>query len=178
LYNSARRRNYNGPIRQKYLQRVTELGELPAGSIRPFPILSAAPVSGPARTVLCLPRCARHPFFGVSSLSSPDHRWPRFLSAPDPINNVFCLRRGHVTAAEHRASTAQIFQIWPAPAAPVPQVDGASGATSRGTLLLHVAPCKYARQGEPVIVTTHAQLPCEPRLGSIRALPPCPPGSR
>ena len=27
------------------------------------------------------------------------------------------------------------------------------------------------------MVTTHAQLPCEPRLGSIRALPPCPPAA-
>ena len=28
------------------------------------------------------------------------------------------------------------------------------------------------------MITTDAQLPCEPRLGNIRALPPCPPGSR
>jgi putative transposase len=31
----------------------------------------------------------------------------RFLSAHDQINNFFHLRRGHVTAAEHRASRTQ-----------------------------------------------------------------------
>jgi len=36
----------------------------------------------------------------------------RFLSAHDQINNLFHLRRDHVTAAEHRACRAQNFQIW------------------------------------------------------------------
>jgi putative transposase len=36
----------------------------------------------------------------------------RFLSAHDQINNLFHLRRDHVTAAEHRASRNHKFQIW------------------------------------------------------------------
>jgi putative transposase len=36
----------------------------------------------------------------------------RFLSAHDQINNFFHLRRDHVTAAKHRASRTQKFQIW------------------------------------------------------------------
>jgi putative transposase len=36
----------------------------------------------------------------------------RFLSAHDPINNLFHLRRDHVTAAQHRAARAQAFAIW------------------------------------------------------------------
>jgi putative transposase len=36
----------------------------------------------------------------------------RFLSAHDQINNLFHLRRDHVTAAAHRASRTQIFQVW------------------------------------------------------------------
>ena len=36
----------------------------------------------------------------------------RFLSAHDPINNLFHLRRDHVTAAEYRAARAQAFAIW------------------------------------------------------------------
>jgi hypothetical protein len=36
----------------------------------------------------------------------------RFLSAHDQINNLFHLRRDHVTAAEHRASKTEKFQIW------------------------------------------------------------------
>jgi hypothetical protein len=36
----------------------------------------------------------------------------RFLSAHDQINNLFYLRRDHVTAAEHRASRTQRFHIW------------------------------------------------------------------
>src|SRR5881398_622079 len=36
----------------------------------------------------------------------------RFLSAHDQINNLFRLRRDHVTAAEHRASRAQTFRVW------------------------------------------------------------------
>ena len=35
----------------------------------------------------------------------------RFLSAHDQINNLFDLRRDHVTAAEHRASRTQKFKI-------------------------------------------------------------------
>src|SRR3712207_6256251 len=36
----------------------------------------------------------------------------RFLSAHNPINNLFHLRRDHVTAAEYRAARAQAFAIW------------------------------------------------------------------
>jgi putative transposase len=36
----------------------------------------------------------------------------RFLSAHDQINNLFQLRRDHLTAAEHRASRTQIFRVW------------------------------------------------------------------
>ena len=36
----------------------------------------------------------------------------RFLSAHDQINNLFYLRRDHLTAAEHRASRAQTFRVW------------------------------------------------------------------
>jgi transposase-like protein len=36
----------------------------------------------------------------------------RFLSAHDQINNLFHLPRDHVTAAEHRASRTQKFQVW------------------------------------------------------------------
>jgi putative transposase len=36
----------------------------------------------------------------------------RFLSAHDQINNLFHLRRDHVTAAEHSASRTQKFQVW------------------------------------------------------------------
>ena len=35
----------------------------------------------------------------------------RFLSAHDQINNLFRLRRDRVTAAEHRASRSQTFQV-------------------------------------------------------------------
>ena len=36
----------------------------------------------------------------------------RFLSAHDQINNLFCLRRDHVTATQHRTARAQAFAIW------------------------------------------------------------------
>jgi putative transposase len=36
----------------------------------------------------------------------------RFLSAHDQINNLFYVRRDHVTAAELRASRSQRFHIW------------------------------------------------------------------
>jgi putative transposase len=36
----------------------------------------------------------------------------RFLSAHDQINNLFHLRRDHLTAAEHTASRARTFQVW------------------------------------------------------------------
>jgi putative transposase len=35
----------------------------------------------------------------------------RFLSAHDQINNLFHIRRDHVTAAERRASRTQKFKI-------------------------------------------------------------------
>ena len=36
----------------------------------------------------------------------------RFLSAHDQINNLFPLRRDHVTAAQYRSARAQAFAIW------------------------------------------------------------------
>jgi putative transposase len=36
----------------------------------------------------------------------------RFLAAHDKVNNLFHLRRDHVTAAEHRAFRTQTFQVW------------------------------------------------------------------
>src|SRR5215204_2435097 len=38
----------------------------------------------------------------------------RFLSAHDQINNLFPLRRNHVSAAQYRAARAQAFQTWAA----------------------------------------------------------------
>ena len=36
----------------------------------------------------------------------------RFLSAHDQINNLFYLRRDHVTAAELTAARTQRFNVW------------------------------------------------------------------
>jgi putative transposase len=36
----------------------------------------------------------------------------RFLSAQDGINNLFYLRRDHVTACEYRAARARAFEVW------------------------------------------------------------------
>ena len=36
----------------------------------------------------------------------------RFLAAHDPINNLFHLRRDHITAAQYRAARAQAFATW------------------------------------------------------------------
>ena len=36
----------------------------------------------------------------------------RFLAAHDPINNLFHLRRDHVTASEYRAARARAFEMW------------------------------------------------------------------
>ena len=36
----------------------------------------------------------------------------RFLSAHDQINNLFHLRRDHISASEYRAARAQAFQSW------------------------------------------------------------------
>ena len=36
----------------------------------------------------------------------------RFLSTHDPINNLFHLRRDHLTARQYRAARTQAFQIW------------------------------------------------------------------
>jgi putative transposase len=35
----------------------------------------------------------------------------RFLTAHDQINNLFYLRRDHLTAVDHRASRAQTFRV-------------------------------------------------------------------
>jgi putative transposase len=36
----------------------------------------------------------------------------RFLSAHDQINNLFRLRRDHVTASEYRAARARAIEVW------------------------------------------------------------------
>jgi putative transposase len=36
----------------------------------------------------------------------------RFLSARDKINNLFYLRRDHVTACEYPAARARAFEVW------------------------------------------------------------------
>ena len=36
----------------------------------------------------------------------------RFLSAHDQINNLFQLRRDHLTADQYRAARTQAFQTW------------------------------------------------------------------
>ena len=36
----------------------------------------------------------------------------RFLSAHDQVNNLFHLRRDHVTASRYRAARARAFEVW------------------------------------------------------------------
>jgi putative transposase len=36
----------------------------------------------------------------------------RFLSAHDPINNLFHLRRDHVAADQYRVARAKAFEVW------------------------------------------------------------------
>ena len=36
----------------------------------------------------------------------------RFLSAHDQINNLFYLRRDHITADQYRAARTRAFQTW------------------------------------------------------------------
>src|SRR6188474_520973 len=38
----------------------------------------------------------------------------RFLAAHEPINNLFHLRRDHVTADQYRAARAKAFDVWAA----------------------------------------------------------------
>jgi putative transposase len=38
----------------------------------------------------------------------------RFLAAHEPINNLFHLRRDHVTADQYRAARAKAFAVWAA----------------------------------------------------------------
>jgi putative transposase len=47
----------------------------------------------------------------VKRFTSPRHT-QRCLSAHDPINNLFHLRRDHVTANQYRAARTQAFAIW------------------------------------------------------------------
>ena len=42
----------------------------------------------------------------------PPRQVQRFLAAHDQINNLFHLRRDHVTASEHRAARARAFEAW------------------------------------------------------------------
>jgi hypothetical protein len=53
----------------------------------------------------------RHPERQMKQFKSAGQA-QRFLSAHDQINNLFHFRRDHVTAAEHRASRTQNFQVW------------------------------------------------------------------
>ena len=39
-------------------------------------------------------------------------RAQRFLSAHDQINNLFHLRRDHVSAEQYRAARARAFEVW------------------------------------------------------------------
>jgi hypothetical protein len=45
----------------------------------------------------------------------------RLLSAHDQVNNLFHLRRDHVTAVQYRAARARAFEAWPASAGLLPQ---------------------------------------------------------
>ena len=47
----------------------------------------------------------------LKRFKSPRHA-QRFLSAHDQVNNVFHLRRDHVTASEYRAVRARAFETW------------------------------------------------------------------
>src|SRR5918993_2084083 len=47
----------------------------------------------------------------MKRLKSP-RQAQRFLSAHDPINNLFPLRRDHVTAVEYRAARVRAFEVW------------------------------------------------------------------
>ena len=38
----------------------------------------------------------------------------RFLAAHEPINNLFHLRRDHVTADQYRAARTRAFNVWAA----------------------------------------------------------------
>ena len=124
-------------LKTPFRRTSTSIAHLPPGSIGPFPILSAVPVSRPAE------RCC-----------------------DCELHEASVIRRQLST----QASAALPLSLR--------SVDGAVGSVVARTSRLHVARYKYASRGETVMVTTHAELPCEPRLGSIRALPPCPPGSR
>ena len=42
----------------------------------------------------------------------PPGQAQRFLSAHDPTNNLFHLRRDHVTADQHREARMRTFEIW------------------------------------------------------------------
>jgi putative transposase len=50
-------------------------------------------------------RCAGNSAFAAGQAQ-------RFLSAHDQINNLFHLRRDHVTADQYRATRTQAFQSW------------------------------------------------------------------
>jgi hypothetical protein len=51
----------------------------------------------------------------------------RFLSAHDPIDNLFHLRRDHVTADQYRAARIQVFEVW----ADITGVSAAAGGPFR-----------------------------------------------
>ena len=42
----------------------------------------------------------------------PPRQAQRFLSAHDQVNNLFHLRRDHVSASEYRAARARAFEVW------------------------------------------------------------------
>jgi hypothetical protein len=61
----------------------------------------------PGRSILALSS-------STSMLSSPMRcmEAQRFLSAHDQVNNLFHLRRDHVSASEYRAARARAFEVW------------------------------------------------------------------
>jgi putative transposase len=50
----------------------------------------------------------------TAAFRSPGRTRPRlrFLSPYDQINNLFHLRRDHVSASEYRAARARAFEVW------------------------------------------------------------------
>jgi putative transposase len=71
-----------------------------------------------SRIVLALVKIWRSLCTSVKSLSVKARRKSagqaqRCLSADDQINNLFHLRRDHVTGAEHRAARTQTFRCQP-----------------------------------------------------------------
>ena len=65
----------------------------------------------PATSVSVLPEQLVHAMMQMKRFKSAGQA-QRFLAAHDGINNLFHLRRDHVTASQYRAARAQAFQTW------------------------------------------------------------------